>query len=349
MKLTCPITGIVTIPASIFDATNLRIPAPHPMLLASKTALDKLYNKTANISDRELAILFCVYLYKTGLLTYHKPLSPKLIFPELASRYMELIMKLASLPEDRKENLPGLAIDTETTAQELERYLARLELAMLDRLGLLQLDTSASQDMLENELLERKRARAAISAAKKRRERSLATIKAWAMLALDGQITAIVATTVESIITNPSLYTVSGIKEVKYLCLDNLPETAHADSIKKAELIQYLDKVITEKLELKILLADSQEELNNYRTELEEIDSSYAIVYGDSIHSNSAIPVAKKVADLLDSTTLEYKALPETETKTATETEEPVESNYKNRMAYIIAMRKWQTVQSTSK
>lgn len=353
MILDCPVTGLKLNSKGFAANLHITVSSIHPVIALPVTSVNKIYlrgSKNGTLSEEDCKLIFCAYLYRSGLVTYGKPLPPSELSIQFVQRYMELVSRLANNKEsaEKTDLLPGF--NTNAGAVQLGRWLDMINEAILA--GHWRTDTgdsSYSTDSYSNimeELQERKRAKAAIEAARNQRERSINGIKVWCLLYLDGIISPISYDTVSKVINKPDVYPINAIKEVKYLCLSYLPESTHGDSIKKAELLHYLNSLIVSKAEVLMNLSTDQDDYDAYKRELEEIDNTYAIIREGTSYTNSAVPVAKQVASLLEGNgyqegSLKGKVIEVPES-------EPKPEDYKNRMAYNIAYRKWTEARSAA-
>lgn len=141
-------------------------------------------------------------------------------------------------------------------------------------------------------------------------------------------------------------YTLDSMRKLRYMLLDYLPTNTSEYQIRTSVLIEQLDVQILEQVEflraMDTLTGEETEEIakeigHNYTIAIEEEEGE--AMTGPRFYSNSAArPVQRIDAMRANSApTLAAPAAPATK---------PVESEYKNKLAYLAALNLWQLAQA---
>lgn len=340
MKFICPVTNVVVTCDTIFTSSKTAVSSLHPLLSLPLTQLNKLNhndNRHHKVSDYETQLLFCAYLYRTGLVSYTQPLPPKSIPVEFCRRWFSLVHTVAnsSKAKDKNKYAPHFRVSEQFDFMSFKNFIHLLhEFITYGSVSSGEESTTDITEELMEELEARKKQRRQAKLLKQNRENSLKQLKLWALLHLkDSESLELVTTVFEK----SEKFGIQALKKVRHSCLVELPESNPTDTAKKDEIIEWLTSVTLKKLELNRVLAMDEDEIAEINAELIEIENSYKILHKGEEVINSAIPGACKVTELLGMDVKATEAAPSIPAPTSY----PQREDYANAMAYKVALRKF--------
>lgn len=126
MQITCQVTGLrITLP-SVFHGTNFR--ALHPVLSLPLAALHKLARTSCSAEDEK--ILFCAYLFHTGLVQFSAPIDLQKLQESVIAEWLPELPRIAATKD--KRNLPKLHVSEDTGVAAIAEWLALVDSALED-------------------------------------------------------------------------------------------------------------------------------------------------------------------------------------------------------------------------
>lgn len=351
MKLNCQITGLS------FDYkqyVGITIKHYHPFFTLKLTDLNKI-SSSASLSGEENKLLLLAYLAKTNLVTFSDTIPLSCISPELCYSVLDGVITIANFFSEHPEycnNVPHFRLDKITLRTTLQDWVREvmdyLKTGLYRKQGGNYSDLIGLIEAIELRDSSREELRRSLKARylqKKSRFRTFVSLLLEDLLIECDSFTEASYEVAENILLGDSqkTYPKAVIQDLKGKVLEYAPEKTPEQHLRKSAIIERLDKYLVQAAEFYAAIGlQSGEET---KQELSGIARTYTIETADGNFLNSAAQPVESLSRLLESlesgkgTYQEYK----NGTSISSPLGEPKESQYPNRLAYKIALRKWES------
>lgn len=334
MILNCPITSLQTIDLVRYE--NITLITPHPVLGLKLETLAKLAQEE-KLSRTDKDLLFIALLAKlptvqiSGKVTLPFPAE----YPDFLGLYGSQLLALLNWQQAAKadyiDTLPKFSLSFDTLLAA-PNYLAALrEIKNYGRY----IPKDYTPEEREARLAEAKELAKARAVRKAKETLKLSTVAHWAIREL--KYSAPRAKLFMLAIRKGGIGS-DALQEIINDCLECLPERHEYQALQKSWLV---DKLLAQLIEVNTIQAALGLEVVGQSDFINALKPSFTIETSNNAMPNTATETGKALADAA-----KVQNFQATQTAPTTPTQQPIRADYKNELAYTVALRTWKLANS---